>query len=231
MKLLVGLGNPGSRYAATRHNFGFMLLDRLCEKLPEGISSSLEVKIQGSWRERFGGQTVEGSIGGAKVLLLKPQTFMNLSGQSVVQAIAFYKLSVSDVYVAHDDLDTLFGSVRLKKGGGEAGHNGLRSISGSLGDPSYYRIRLGIGRPAANQAASIQGAADAVNASSEQAGAAAGKTAHQNVSDWVLSRFDHLEQSVLSRYLDIAMEATLSLMVEGLEASQRRFHPMRVTTS
>ncbi|WP_084861078.1 aminoacyl-tRNA hydrolase [Salibaculum halophilum] len=135
MKLFVGLGNPGAKYARNRHNIGFMAVDRIAGD--HGFAP---------WRSKFQGQLTEGRLGPQKVVLLKPQTFMNLSGQSVGEAIRFYKLDSTDVVVFHDELDLAPGKVRLKSGGGHAGHNGLRSIHQHIG-PHYDRVRLGIGHP------------------------------------------------------------------------------------
>jgi len=135
MKLLVGLGNPGAKYAGNRHNIGFMAVDRIAAD--HGF---------GPWKAAFKGEVAEGRLGAEKVLLLKPGTFMNLSGQSVQAVMAFYKLDLGDVTVLHDELDLAPGKCRVKQGGGHAGHNGLRSISGSLGE-GYNRVRLGIGHP------------------------------------------------------------------------------------
>ena len=141
MLLLVGLGNPGPRHADNRHNIGFMALDRLVER--HGVSP---------WRKRFQGEMAEGRLtgkgsgGAAKVLALKPMTFMNESGRSVGEAMRFYKLAPADVVVFHDELDLAAGKVKVKLGGGVAGHNGLRSIASHIG-PDYRRVRLGIGHP------------------------------------------------------------------------------------
>jgi PTH1 family peptidyl-tRNA hydrolase len=135
MKLFVGLGNPGSKYAQNRHNIGFMVLDRIAGD--HGFSP---------WRRKFQGQISEGRLGGEKIALLKPETFMNLSGQSVGEAMRFYKLAPPDVTVFHDELDLAPGKCRVKLGGGHAGHNGLRSIHQHI-TPDYNRVRLGIGHP------------------------------------------------------------------------------------
>lgn len=135
MKLWVGLGNPGAKYAQNRHNIGFMALDRIAEE--HGFSP---------WKTRFQGQIVEGRLGSEKLLLLKPQTFMNLSGQAVGEAMRYHKLDAGDVTVFHDELDLAPGKCRLKQGGGHAGHNGLRSIIGHIGE-GFARVRLGIGHP------------------------------------------------------------------------------------
>ena len=135
MQLFVGLGNPGAKYAGNRHNIGFMALDQIASD--HGFSP---------WRARFQGEICEGTLDGEKVLLLKPTTFMNLSGQSVGEAMRFYKLTPGDVTVFHDELDLAPGKVRVKQGGGHAGHNGLRSIHQHIG-AEYPRVRLGIGHP------------------------------------------------------------------------------------
>ncbi len=134
MLLVVGLGNPGQKYAATRHNVGFMVVDRLAERLKAG-----------PFREKFAGAFVR--MTDPDVGLLKPQTFMNLSGQSVQQAMQFFKVELKDVLVIHDELDLPFGECRLKQGGGAAGHNGLRSIMQHCGGEGFLRLRVGIGRP------------------------------------------------------------------------------------
>ena len=135
MKLVVGLGNPGGQYALNRHNIGFMAA--------EAIASAQGF---GPWRAKFQGLIAEGRLGADKALLLKPGTYMNLSGDSVKAAMSFYKLGPSDVIVLHDELDLAPGKLRLKLGGGHAGHNGLRSIAAHLG-PDFHRLRMGIGHP------------------------------------------------------------------------------------
>lgn len=135
MRLFVGLGNPGARYAKNRHNVGFMAVDRIAAD--HGFAP---------WRDKFQGQISEGRLGSERVVLLKPTTFMNLSGQSVGEAMRFYKLEPADVTVFHDELDLAPGRVRVKTGGGHAGHNGLRSIHQHIGD-AYARVRIGIGHP------------------------------------------------------------------------------------
>ena len=135
MKLLVGLGNPGAQYAGNRHNIGFMAIDSIARA--NGISG---------WKSKHAGLLAEGSIGSERVLLLKPQTFMNKSGDSVQQVARFYKLSPADIIVFYDELDLAPGKVRVKVGGGNGGHNGLRSIDPQIG-LDYKRVRLGIGHP------------------------------------------------------------------------------------
>jgi PTH1 family peptidyl-tRNA hydrolase len=135
VKLFVGLGNPGTKYAGNRHNIGFMAVDRIAAD--HGF---------GPWRKGYHGQVAEGRLGTQKVVLLKPETFMNLSGQSVQAAATFYKITPADIIVFHDELDLAPGKSRVKQGGGHAGHNGLRSIHAHLGE-GYGRVRLGIGHP------------------------------------------------------------------------------------
>lgn len=135
MQIFVGLGNPGAKYAANRHNIGFMALDSIASD--HGF---------GPWKSKFQASVAEGRLDGDKVLLLKPETFMNLSGQAVGEAMRFFKLSPNDITVFHDELDLAPGKCRVKMGGGHAGHNGLRSIHGHIGE-AYRRVRLGIGHP------------------------------------------------------------------------------------
>jgi peptidyl-tRNA hydrolase, PTH1 family len=135
MLLIVGLGNPGSGYAGNRHNIGFMAVDAIAKR--HGI---------GPWRRRFQGVSAEGPLSGERVLLLLPGTFMNESGRAVAEAVNFYKLGLPDIVVVHDEIDLEPGKVRVKTGGGSAGHNGLRSISSHVGN-DYRRVRIGVGHP------------------------------------------------------------------------------------
>ena len=135
--LIAGLGNPGPEYHETRHNAGFMVLDRLADHA--GISVS---------RKAFNGVFGEGLWQGERLFLLKPQTYMNLSGRSVAAALRYYKLSPAELIVIHDELDIPFGQVKVKEGGGHGGHNGLRSLMAELGTGDFVRVRVGIGRPA-----------------------------------------------------------------------------------
>jgi len=135
MHLLVGLGNPGAAYSRNRHNIGFMAADEIVRR--HGFSA---------WRNKFQGQIADGSVDGAKILVLKPQTFMNLSGQSVGEAARFHKIEPENVIVVYDELDLAPGKVRIKKAGGSGGHNGIKSIDQHLG-ADYWRVRLGIGHP------------------------------------------------------------------------------------
>jgi len=135
MQIFVGLGNPGASYAYNRHNIGFMALDQIATE-----------NSFGPWKSKFQGRMSEGRLGNEKVILLKPETFMNLSGQSVGEAMRFFKLEPTDIIVFHDELDLAPGKCRVKSGGGHAGHNGLRSLHQHIG-ADYHRVRLGIGHP------------------------------------------------------------------------------------
>lgn len=140
MKLLAGLGNPGPEHARQRHNVGFMALDRIADRH----------RFPG-WRQRFRGHASDGELAGERVLLLKPQTFMNESGRAIAEAARFLKIAPGDVIVLHDELDLAPGKVRVKLGGGVAGHNGLRSTDACLGTRDFRRVRIGIGHPGSKE--------------------------------------------------------------------------------
>jgi len=135
MRLLVGLGNPGPKYEANRHNIGFMAADLLVRRYDFG-----------PWRARFQAQVAEGTLGGEKILVMKPTTFMNESGRAVGEALRFFKLAPEDVAVVYDELDLALGKLRVKRDGGHGGHNGLKSLDAHIGK-AYWRLRLGIGHP------------------------------------------------------------------------------------
>lgn len=135
MRLLVGLGNPGAKYAHNRHNIGFMAIETIAAR-----------HRFSPWRARFQSQVAEGLVDGEKVLALKPDTYMNLSGQAVGEAARFHKIEPGEIIVLHDEIELVAGKVKVKKGGGSAGHNGIRSIDAHL-SPDYWRLRLGVGRP------------------------------------------------------------------------------------
>ncbi len=139
MKLLVGLGNPGSKYARNRHNVGFMAVERIAEK-----------HRFGPWKRKFSGLAADGEIAGEKVLLLKPDTYMNESGRSVGEAVRFLKIAEGEIVAFHDELDLAPGKIKVKTGGGNAGHNGLRSITQHVGN-EFVRVRIGIGHPGAKE--------------------------------------------------------------------------------
>jgi len=137
MWLIVGLGNPEDKYLTTRHNIGFMAVDAFVRRYNFS-----------DWKEKFQGLYTSGSINGEKVVLLKPQTYMNLSGKSVQAAASFFKVAPENILVIHDEIDLENLKVRIKQGGSDAGHNGLRSISNLMGTPNYIRLRIGVGHPA-----------------------------------------------------------------------------------
>lgn len=180
--LVVGLGNPGKKYAETRHNAGFLVIDAVAKS--EGLED---------FREKFSGLFAKGRAFGRDVVLLKPQTFMNLSGDSVQPAMVFHKLGPADVVVVHDELDLPFGEVRVKVGGGHAGHNGLRSILARVGSPDFVRVRVGIGRPPAGF--------------------------HGDVADYVLQGFDATERARLPALIDDAVRALERVVRDGAAAA------------
>jgi len=135
MKVIVGLGNPGPQYAETRHNIGFLLVDLLAEM----YKLQFRAKFQGLWTEM--------NVEGERILLLKPQTFMNLSGRSVKELTSFYKIQGSDLLIVHDDMDLSLGKIRLRDQGSSGGHNGIKSILAELGTEKFWRLKLGVGRP------------------------------------------------------------------------------------
>ena len=136
LKLIVGLGNPGAKYEFTRHNAGFLVVDRLAE-----------IYGADSWSEKFDAHCAKVVLEGESALLVKPMTFMNLSGRSVVQFSRFFKVPVEDIVALHDDIDVPFGKVKTRQGGGHGGHNGIRSLIAELGQNSFQRVKLGVGRP------------------------------------------------------------------------------------
>ncbi len=163
MWLLVGLGNPGDKYKNNRHNIGFMVMDRIAEDYNAS-----------PWRSKFSSQMSEAKIGSEKLILLKPQTYMNESGQGIGKAAKFYKIPLSRIVIFHDELDLNAGKMRVKEGGGVAGHNGLKSARSHLGSAEFKRVRLGIGHPGDKS----------------------------RVSGYVLSDFAKSEQDWLARLID-----------------------------
>jgi len=142
-RLIIGLGNPGQDYAQTRHNIGFMAVDEIATRY-----------LCPAWKKKFKGLTT----GADAFLLLKPQTFMNLSGESAQEALKFYQLDASKVIVFHDDIDLLPGQIKIKQGGGAGGHNGLKSLDANIGN-DYWRVRLGVGRPLTDEGLAVKGEA------------------------------------------------------------------------
>src|SRR5213078_1046182 len=182
--LVVGLGNPGREHERDRHNVGWMVVDELARRL------------DGRWRAKFSGQLAEVRLDGLRLALLKPETFMNESGRSVAAAARFFKVEPEALLVVHDDVDLEAGRLQARAGGGLAGHNGLRSLSQSLGTQDFLRLRLGVGRP--------------------------GRGDRRSVADYVLSPFESLEDvgALVSRSAD----AVETLAREGVEETQQRFN-------
>ena len=176
MHLVVGLGNPGRQYAQTRHNAGFHVVDRLAERWGARVE-----------RKQFGALVDSLRIGDANIVLCKPQTFMNRSGQAVASLKGFYKLDVSDIVVIHDEVDMDFGTVKLKQGGGHGGHNGLRDIQAKLGNNGFVRVRVGISRPPPGW----------------------------ETSNWVLGKFSGSEQAELPDIVDRAADVVELVLREG----------------
>lgn len=181
-KLIVGLGNPGREYEETRHNIGFMLLDHL------SFSSDL------NWKEKYKGLYAKTNISGEEVHLLKPLTFMNLSGESVQKAASFFKIQPEDIFVAHDELDIPYGTIVMKDGGGLAGHNGLKSIAQCMGTKDFKRLRMGIGRPKVG-----------------------------SVSNFVLQRFSDVERMSLDYYLKASSKAVDLYIEKGFQACAKDY--------
>ena len=183
--LVVGLGNPGPGYAATRHNAGFMVVDLLAERMGGRFKA-----------HKGGAEVVEGRVAGQRVVLAKPKSFMNLSGGPTVAALNFFKVPLEQLIVVHDELDIEYGTLRLKRGGGDGGHNGLKSITKSLGSREYLRVRVGIGRP----------------------------PGRQDPADFVLKPFSSTEAKELELNIDRAADAVEALLTGPLETAQNRYH-------
>jgi PTH1 family peptidyl-tRNA hydrolase len=182
--LVVGLGNPGREYASTRHNVGFMVADELARR------------HDGSWRSKFSGEVADVRVDGARLALLKPQTYMNESGRSVAAAAKFYKVDPEGLLAVHDEVDLDLGRMQARVGGGLAGHNGLRSVASVLRTPEFLRLRIGVGRPERGDP--------------------------RPVADWVLSPFD--PEVDVGALVGRAADAVETLVREGLEEAQQRFN-------
>ena len=183
--LVVGLGNPGPTYAGNRHNVGFMVLDLLAERVGSRFKA-----------HKGRADVVEGRLAGSPAVLAKPKSYMNESGGPVASVRGFYKVPLEQVVVVHDELDIPYGAVRLKRGGGDNGHNGLRSLTSSLGSREYLRVRVGIGRP----------------------------PGRQDPADFVLKDFSSTERRELAFHVDRAADAVQALLTGSLEAAQNTFH-------
>ena len=185
LNLIVGLGNPGKEYLFSRHNVGFMVVDRLADDLGIRIA-----------RSQFDALTGDGSISGRRIMLAKPQTYMNLSGRAVSGLLNFYKLEMDNLIVIHDDLDLPFETVRIKKGGGHGGNKGVMSIINQLGSPDFVRVRMGIGKPARKEM----------------------------TDDHVLGRFNPEEMKALPDILVRAADAVEAILKAGLAAAMNEFN-------
>ncbi len=188
MKIICGLGNPGREYERHRHNVGFMVIEALCSRAKTDLSM-----------DKFDARVGLGNLGGEKILLLQPQTFMNLSGRSLTAAARFYKVAVGDVLVVHDELDLPFGRLQLKMGGGTGGHNGLKSIQELFGADAYGRLRFGISKPE-------------------------GPNALERVVGHVLSNFSKEEDKELPALIDRAADASECWAREGFQVAMNRFN-------
>lgn len=191
MKLIVGLGNPGREYINTRHNVGFQCIDRVREKL--GFP---EFKLQ----KKFHAEMTEGIFSGEKILLAKPQTFMNVSGKSVVALIHFYRIAPKDLWLIFDDIDLPLGKIRMRPNGSAGSHNGMKSVIASLGFQNFPRIRIGI----------------------ESRGLSA--AAEQDISSFVLNAFSKKEKAQAAKTVEIASDALLYALQNGLEKAMEKYN-------
>ncbi len=189
MKIFVGLGNPTPEYAATKHNVGFMLADKLAEKI------SAE-----NWREKFNALVAESFLDGEKILIVKPQTFMNLSGEAVAPIVNFYKIDAANLIVAHDDMDLPLGMIRLRPKGSSGGHRGVESIIQHLGTQNFPRVRIGVGRPPENW----------------------------TVNHHVLSPFTQEDAEKISAAIGELVPAVLCIFKEGINNAMNKFNPRKV---
>ena len=189
MWLIVGLGNPGNKYTFTRHNVGFLAVDLFAQSCNGGNAPV--------WKDEHKAQVCKLKIEDQPIVIAKPQTFMNLSGESVQSLMNFYKIDQEHLIVVQDDIDQGFGSMRFHKNRGHGGHNGIRSISGLLGSADYVRLKLGVGRPAHPE---------------------------MEVADYVLAKFSSEEQSQLTEFLNKAGDAIESLIFDGLSKASTKYN-------
>ena len=182
--LIVGLGNPGEEYRLTRHNIGFMVVDRFAYKQRIMVNKRKFSVVYGL-----------GSVEGHSVLLAKPMTFMNMSGPAVRNLAHFFKVDTKDLLVIHDDIDLVFGKIKIKRKGGDGGHNGLKSLIEALGNDSFARVRIGIGRP----------------------------DTKQDVKGYVLNKFDAQQETVLDEVITMAQGAVVTILLKGLTEGMNRF--------
>ncbi|MGE3973175.1 MAG: aminoacyl-tRNA hydrolase [Bdellovibrionales bacterium] len=198
MYLIVGLGNPGSKYTYTRHNIGFLAIDHLCETFqdPEN-QKKVQVHSVKRMDKKWNSEVSEFTIFNEKVFLLAPQTFMNLSGEALQPFMNFYKIDLSRLLVIHDEVDLPYFRMKFQKNRGPAGHNGLKSVNERLGTQDYARLKLGVGRP------TIPG---------------------MQVSDWVLQNFSEKEMEQMPEYLNRSTEGVLSFLKNGFEKTMTAFN-------
>jgi PTH1 family peptidyl-tRNA hydrolase len=190
MYLIFGLGNPGSRYQFTRHNIGFMVLEKL--------AAQWEVELK---QKSFDALWNRGKIAGINVLLGMPQTYMNLSGNAVRKLLTYFKADVNNLIVIHDDLDLPFGTVRLKIGGGDAGHKGLKSIISCLSTADFMRVRLGIGKPSDKS----------------------------RIEDYVLQKFDSGETDLLQQIIQLAADAATEIVLSDMQTAMVKYHTKNIS--
>ena len=190
MYLILGLGNPGRRYQFTRHNIGFMVLEK--------IAAQWEVELK---QKSFDALWNRGKVAGLNVLLAMPQTYMNLSGNAARKLLAYFKMDISNLIVIHDDLDLPFGKLRLKTGGGDAGHKGLKSITTCLGSANFTRVRMGIGKP----------------------------SDRTPVEDYVLQRFDSGETDLLQQIVHLAAEAVADIVKSDMQQAMAKYHTKNIS--
>ena len=190
MYLILGLGNPGRRYQFTRHNIGFMVLEK--------IAAQWEVDLK---QKSFDALWNRGKIAGINVLLAMPQTYMNLSGNAARKLLAYFKMDISNLIVIHDDLDLPFGKLRLKTGGGDAGHKGLKSITTCLGSADFMRVRMGIGKPSDKS----------------------------RVEDYVLERFGSEEAAELQQIIQLAADAAADIVISGMQTAMVKYHTKNIS--
>lgn len=189
--LIIGLGNPGRKYARTRHNIGHMVAEALVERIGGTLTSTKAKAIAATGR-----LGIVGGLPGPRVVVMQSLTYMNVSGPPVAQLAQFHSITPERIIAVHDDVDLPFDSIKLKRGGGEGGHNGLRSMTQSLGTKDYLRVRAGVGRP----------------------------PGRMDTADYVLKPFTAEEQKTLPILVEDAADAVEILVAEGLEAAQQRFH-------
>lgn len=185
MKIIVGLGNPGKQYEKTRHNVGFMAIDKIAENLSINVN-----------KNKFNGLIGEGTLNGEKIFLIKPQTFMNLSGNCVQEIAKFYKVQVEDIIVIHDDIDIEFGKIRIRPSGSPGTHNGMRNITDMLQSQKFPRVRIGVGKPKENQ----------------------------ELYNFVLSEFDTNEMKILNDTINVVGDAIIELVKNGILKAMNKFN-------